>query len=69
MKYRHKYPDPQRLVMSGQRGASQVIETGGAGRASVALSAPLRVIMPVTGNRRAMTLRAPHAVGPTVLPD
>src|SRR3712207_6787882 len=56
-------------MMSGQNGAGQVIETAVAGLAAIALAVPLRVIMPITGDHRALTMRAPNAIRPTVLPD
>lgn len=63
-----QHPDPQRLVMSGQNGPGQIVEAGSAGRASVALPMPLRLIMAITGDRCAAAVRAADALRPTVLP-
>src|SRR5687767_15175677 len=55
--------------MSGQNGAGQIVETAVAGLAAITLALPLRVVMPITGDRRATTMGAPNAVRPTVLPN
>src|SRR4051812_35370683 len=57
----------QRLVMTGQDSAREVVEAGAARRAAVALPVRLGVVPAVPGDRGAAAGRAAHALGPAVL--
>ena len=64
-----QHPDAQRLVMTGQDSAGQVVEAGAARRATLALPMRLGVVPAVTGGRGAAAGRAADAIRPAVLAD
>src|SRR3712207_9212547 len=51
-----EHPDPQWLVVPGQRGAGQIVEAGAAPRAAIALAVRLGIIPAMTGDRRALAV-------------
>src|SRR4051794_39420424 len=62
-----QHPHPQRLMVSGQRRAGEVVKAPGAGLTAIALPMRLRVVAPVPDNREAVTPRTTHAIGPAML--
>ena len=61
-------PHPQRLVMSGQHRAREVVKAPGAGLAPIPLPVRLRVIAAVANHRCTVAPRAADARWPAVLP-
>src|SRR4051812_32080198 len=62
-----QHPPPQRLMVSGQHCAGEVVEAPGAGLTAIALPSALRVVTPVPDNREAVTPRTTYAIGPAML--
>lgn len=62
-------PDPQRLVMPGEDGLTEVVEPLAAAMAPIALPLGLGLIPAVPGRPVGVALGAPHAVRPTHCPD
>jgi hypothetical protein len=62
-------PDAQRLMMTGQDGTTEIIETTATALAKVALTVKLGVIVTVPHNRAAIARRTANSVGPPVLTD
>jgi hypothetical protein len=62
-----QHPDPQRLMVSGQHRAREVVEAPRARLAAVALPVRLRVVAAVTHHRAAAAPGAAHALRPALL--
>jgi hypothetical protein len=64
-----QHPDPQRLMVPGQNGASQVVEAAAAGCAAVALAMRLGIVPAMAGDRGAVTGRAASTLRPAMPAD
>src|SRR4051812_5375304 len=62
-----QHPHPQRLMVSGQRRAGEVVKAPGAGLTAIALPMRLGVVAPVPDYRTAAAAGAAHALGPAML--
>ena len=62
-----QHPHAQRLVVTGQHGAGEVVEAALARLAAVALPAGLGVVVAVPDHRVAVATWAAHALGPALL--
>ena len=62
-----QHPDPQRLVVAGQRRAGEVVEACAARLAAVALPMRLGVVVAVPGDRGTAAAGAADALRPAVL--
>ena len=57
-------PQPKRLMMASKDGVSQIVETSFTGLAQVALTLGLRVVAPLFGDLRALTMGTLYPVWP-----
>jgi hypothetical protein len=62
-----QYPYPQRLMMTGQHRAGEIVEAARTDFAPVTLAMRLCVIAPVANNRTVAASRAANAIGPAML--
>src|SRR5215210_1413990 len=62
-----QHPHPQRLMVSGQRRAGEVVKAPGARLAPIALPVRLRVVAPVADHPITATPGTAHALRPTML--
>ena len=57
-------PQPKRLMMASKDGVSQIVETSFTGLAQLALTLGLRVVAPLFGDLRALTIGTLYPVWP-----
>ena len=62
-----QYPDSQRLMMTGQHRAGEIVEAARTGFAPVALAMRLCVVAPVANHHTVAASRAANAIWPAVL--